>query len=62
MGFGVERGRRVRLTDALSSMSRLFRHFGILNISQPYRPPRSLAGIAFTVVFGIFCDLLTLGV
>jgi hypothetical protein len=32
-------GRRVRLTNLPTSLSRLSRQYGILNISQAYRPP-----------------------
>jgi hypothetical protein len=42
----VERCRCVRLTNLPASMRRLSRQGAFFNISQPYRPPRSVTGIA----------------
>jgi hypothetical protein len=47
MFLGVNRCGCVGLTTLPLSVSQLSRQCGILNISQPYRPPRHVTGIAF---------------
>jgi hypothetical protein len=46
MFLGVQCGGCIGLTTLPPSLSGLSRQCGILNISQPYRPPRSVTGIA----------------
>jgi hypothetical protein len=48
--LGVKRGRRVRPTALPPAASRLSRKYGILDASQPYRPPWPVMGIA--VLYG----------
>jgi hypothetical protein len=53
--LGVKRGRRVRQTTQPPSESRLARQCGIIDMSQPYRPPRPVTGIALLV--SVFHDM-----
>jgi hypothetical protein len=55
--FQGSKAQRVRRADNLTAiyepMSRLSKQCGILNISQPYRPPRPVTGIALLYGDGV---------
>jgi hypothetical protein len=48
---GVEHNLCIRLTASLPCMSRFSTNCGVLNMSQPYRPPRSVTGIALLFMY-----------
>jgi hypothetical protein len=53
----VGRCQHVRMIAFPPSVSRLFRQCGIPNISQPYRPPRTVTGIALLLLYGSIARL-----
>jgi hypothetical protein len=55
--WGVKRCQCARLATSPSSVSRLSRQCGILNISQPPRPPGPVMGIPLLIYIFIFMGL-----
>jgi hypothetical protein len=53
---GVKLCRRIRLTTSTPSGTPLSWQYGILNISQPYRPPRPVTGMALLFYFCVSCS------
>jgi hypothetical protein len=52
--LGVKSGRRVRLATSAPAPTRLSRQYGILNSSQPCRPPRPATAIVLLFFFYLY--------
>jgi hypothetical protein len=48
------KARPAHKTDNINAVRRLSRQYGILDISQPYRPPLSVTGDSFTYFFTLW--------